>query len=218
VLVTKELITMTAIATNQEMPVLLFSFFYLLTHCDSVVADGFKQFDDSILFKMTWQQEASILEPALKQYYSGNGPTSFHDNDAVVMISTGSDEKYLCSLPKAPDGDKPKVDNYQGPSPGDLMAPLYNLRSCTYRIEMYWTYELCHGRFLMQYHEEKDAVKGKTFRTEYYLGQFMSDRTAEEDAAFDQLNPPKRKVDDQLLPYYPVRFAQVDFELLVHLY
>uniref|UniRef100_A0A914VXM6 Endoplasmic reticulum lectin 1 n=1 Tax=Plectus sambesii TaxID=2011161 RepID=A0A914VXM6_9BILA len=36
----------------------------------------------------------------------------------------------------------------------------------------------------------------------------MSDRTAEEDAAFDQLNPPKRKVDDQLLPYYPVRYTQ----------
>uniref|UniRef100_A0A914WBL5 Endoplasmic reticulum lectin 1 n=1 Tax=Plectus sambesii TaxID=2011161 RepID=A0A914WBL5_9BILA len=155
----------------------------LLIQYERVAAD-FKEFDDTVLFKLSWQHEAPALEAALKQYRE-HGPSTLLDSDAVVLISTGSDEKYLCSLPKAPDGDKPKVQSYHGPTPGELMAPLYNQRSCTYRMEMYWTYELCHGRFLMQYHEEKDPVKGKLLRTEYYLGQFMSDRTAEEDAAFD---------------------------------
>ncbi len=82
---------------------------------------------------------------------------------------------------------------------------------------MYWTYELCHGRFLQQYHEEKDtspaslksaaASNGRApTRSEYYLGQYRSDFS--EPVDFDQLNPPTRKIEDQQLPYYPVRMAQ----------
>ena len=25
------------------------------------------------------------------------------------------------------------------------------------RLEHYWTYELCHGRYIRQYHEERDG-------------------------------------------------------------
>ena len=28
-----------------------------------------------------------------------------------------------------------------------------------FQLESYWTYELCHGRFLRQYHEDKELGK-----------------------------------------------------------
>lgn len=43
---------------------------------------------------------------------------------------------------------------------------------------------------------------------EYYLGQYVPEKTTDEENEFDMNNPPKRKVDDLLLPYYPVRYVQ----------
>ena len=34
-------------------------------------------------------------------------------------------------------------------------------QSCAYRLEHYWTYELCHGKHIRQYHEERDGTKIK---------------------------------------------------------
>lgn len=76
---------------------------------------------------------------------------------------------------------------YTGPSPGELLEPLFKRPSCSYRvrlgfltqrlvvvvvvvqqrcsdlkiptpqIESYWTYEVCHGKHVRQYHEEKET-------------------------------------------------------------
>jgi hypothetical protein len=39
-----------------------------------------------------------------------------------------------------------------------------------YQLESYWTYELCHGRYIRQYHEEREGKKVKL--QEYYLGKW----------------------------------------------
>lgn len=45
--------------------------------------------------------------------------------------------------------------------------------TCIYRLEAYWSYELCIGKHMRQYHEEKYVDKGKkrTKLTEYFLGR-----------------------------------------------
>ncbi len=52
--------------------------------------------------------------------------------------------------------------------------PLYGERLCSYRLEPYWSYELCHGRYILQYYMHKE---GKGPRIEYYLGQYRSELT-----------------------------------------
>jgi len=61
-----------------------------------------------------------------------------------------------------------RIEAYAGPSPAELLKPLYSDTACSYRVESYWVYEVCHGRYVIQYHEDKDT---KT-RTEYYLGNY----------------------------------------------
>jgi len=45
-------------------------------------------------------------------------------------------------------------------------------------LETFWTYELCHGRYIRQYHEERDGKKIKL--QEYYLGRWDKDKMDEQ--------------------------------------
>lgn len=162
---------------------------------------GFKPFDDSVLFKLAWSSGGAPEE--LLRKYKENALNA----DEAVVVNSVDLEKYICSIPQPYIEESSAKKEYFGQTPRQLLQPLYQLRSCTYRIEMYWTYELCHGRYLLQYHEEKDVTR-KISRQEYYLGQYMADSVAADEEKFDPMNPPNRKVEDQLLPYYPVRYIQ----------
>ena len=54
-----------------------------------------------------------------------------------------------------------------------MLEKLFVQSKCAYRLEHYWTYELCHGKSLRQYHEERDGKNIKT--TEYFLGYYNKD-------------------------------------------
>ena len=101
-----------------------------------------------------------------------------------------------------------------------------NLTFEFYRLEHYWTYELCHGRYIRQYHEERDGKNVKVFHmidfkqtsnnpllslqtTEYYLGEYSSERFDDElaalkseEAAGTAPRPHKMKIENLNMPYY----------------
>lgn len=75
-----------------------------------------------------------------------------------------------------------------------LFDPIYNRKFCSYRviydfyfldqyfdcyhifqIESYWIYEICHGQYVKQYHETKNAGK-RVVNEEYFLGYFNADK------------------------------------------
>ena len=85
--------------------------------------------------------------------------------DKITMLSRHG-EKYVCTIPRTDDAAKQKgggKDGYEGQTALALLEPLFVSQSCAYRLEHYWTYELCHGRFLRQYHEERDGKQTKVF-------------------------------------------------------
>lgn len=61
-------------------------------------------------------------------------------------------------------------------TPSQLLGPLGDL--CMYRAEDWWTYELCFGKAVRQFHKENDRVV-----SQYDLGQF-----SEEDSRLDEIH------------------------------
>ncbi|CAL8257599.1 unnamed protein product [Lota lota] len=174
----------------------------LVEVCSGVSANrgGYQTFTDEIPFKISWPGSEYTL------------PTSgaFYNEDDFVIMTTTEKEKYKCLLPSLSprDGDDDKV--YKGPAPGVLLEPLFKQSSCSYRIESYWTYEVCHGKHVRQYHEEKETGQ-KTSIQEYFLG-IMTETgelgpkcgEAEDVSSESEKEVPTRNIEGQFTPYYPV--------------
>ncbi|XP_014665285.1 PREDICTED: endoplasmic reticulum lectin 1-like [Priapulus caudatus] len=151
------------------------------------VTGTFKQFDDTILYRPVWP--GPFQERVNQLHVSGD-----LDPDKIVLISTPDNEKYHCIIPEVPEKKDDEKDNvghtsYEGKTLAEMMEELIIANACSYRLEQYWTYELCHGLYLRQYHEEKEDGK-KTHLQEYILGRF-SDKKYKD--LFPEMEKPKSR-------------------------
>uniref|UniRef100_A0A3Q3M1F3 Endoplasmic reticulum lectin n=1 Tax=Labrus bergylta TaxID=56723 RepID=A0A3Q3M1F3_9LABR len=164
----------------------------LLDVCSGVSANrgGYPTFTDEIPFKITWPGPEFTL------------PTSgvlYKEEDYVIMTTTEK-EKYKCHLPSLRPGEEGSDKDYAGPTPGELLEPLFKRSSCSYRIESYWTYEVCHGKHIRQYHEEKDTGQ-KINVQEYFLGNMAQKSTSTETGV------PTKNIEGQLTPYFSLEMG-----------
>ncbi|XP_056423704.1 endoplasmic reticulum lectin 1 [Hyla sarda] len=136
-----------------------------------------------------------------------------YKEDNYIIMTTADKEKYKCLLPLTASDNQEEERDYKGPTPGELLDPLFKQTSCSYRIESYWTYEVCHGKHIRQYHEEKEAGQQANIQ-EYYLGNMMKkssvdtgDKPEEGEKAGIPKNIPSKNIEGQMTPYYPVEMG-----------
>ncbi|XP_004929447.1 endoplasmic reticulum lectin 1 isoform X1 [Bombyx mori] len=145
----------------------------LVYSCIGIEHD-FKGFDDSILFGINWPGNPNLNENFV------DGEKNKSQNQELVKVTTTNKESYECQLPELRSTESTSIDDYDGPSPLHLLKPLMNKEMCSYRLESYWSYEVCHGRYIRQYHEERE---GKQINTqEYFLGYWSSEKQAKLEA------------------------------------
>uniref|UniRef100_A0A8B9ZGR6 Endoplasmic reticulum lectin n=1 Tax=Anas platyrhynchos TaxID=8839 RepID=A0A8B9ZGR6_ANAPL len=137
----------------------------LLAAAVAVAAGGGRalpHLSDDVPFRVNWPGTEFSL------------PTTgvLYKEDNYIIMTTVDKEKYKCILPLIASGNEEEEKDYKGPTPGELLEPLFKQSSCSYRIESYWTYEVCHGKHIRQYHEEKETGQ-KINIQEYYLGNMM---------------------------------------------
>ncbi|XP_070285317.1 endoplasmic reticulum lectin 1 isoform X4 [Myotis yumanensis] len=174
----------------------------LLVLCGLLEASGgarvLPQLSDDIPFRVNWPGTEFSL------------PTTgvLYKEDNYVIMTTTQKEKYKCILPLVTGGDEEEEKDYKGPNPRELLEPLFKQSSCSYRIESYWTYEVCHGKHIRQYHEEKESGQ-KVNIHEYYLGNMLAktllpEKEQETEEKEKSREIPTKNIEGQMTPYYPV--------------
>ena len=158
-------------------------------------AVDFEAFRDDILFQINWPGSQKIDVKSLA------APGIEYNVENSFEVRSANNERYRCTVPSLTDNDHSKSEEESdSKSISQLLAPVFKSGTCTYIVESYWTYELCHGKHIRQYHEErvrkstgkksethvlKKGKDGKLFlepqsdseqelikTTEYFLGYF----------------------------------------------
>ncbi|XP_007439424.2 endoplasmic reticulum lectin 1, partial [Python bivittatus] len=81
------------------------------------------QFSDDVPFRVNWPGKEFILPTAGVLY----------KEDYYIIMTTADKEKYKCILPVLANGDEEEEKDYKGPSPAELLEPLFKQSSCSYR-------------------------------------------------------------------------------------
>lgn len=166
-----------------------------------VCGHDFKSFDDTVLFKINWSGKA------------GSELLESRTNVEPYFITTADNERYQCLIVDNSKEEKNDNEPYNGPNPIEILSPLFNQDICSYRLESYWSYELCHGRYVRQYHEDRDGKKVKT--QEYYLGTFdklqelklLAEYSERERNPNRKAEIPVKKVDRINMPYVEIEMG-----------
>ena len=128
-------------------------------------ARNFEALRDDILFQINWPGNSRVDLQSLAT------PGIEYKIENSFDITSSNNEKYRCSIPSlADDSDDAKnEENTESNSIVKLLASVLKSDICTSVIESYWTYELCYGKHIRQYHEERVRKStGKSSET-YFL-------------------------------------------------
>ncbi|KAG8443671.1 hypothetical protein GDO86_009005 [Hymenochirus boettgeri] len=160
-------------------------------------------FSDDVPFRLNWPGPDFTLPNTGIPYKEDN----------YIIMTTADQEQYKCMLPLIAGDNEEEDREYRGPTPGDLLEPLFKQSSCSYRIESYWTYEVCHGKHIRQYHEEKETGQ-KLNVQEYYLGKMIKKSSSEEGEIQEEKETteshkeiPSKNIEGQMTPYYPIEMG-----------
>ncbi|CAG0912370.1 unnamed protein product [Notodromas monacha] len=150
--------------------------------------------DDGVLFALKWPG----LEPE-------NLIETIEPGAEIIDINTREGESFKCVIPPMETETETSKDEYTGPNALELLEPLVHETSCSFRLESYWTYEVCHGKYVRQYHPDGKAAEVQ----EYYLGRWDADRYKAEVAKLGEslkrdgpkIPLPTKKIDGMNVPY-----------------
>ncbi|XP_069464330.1 endoplasmic reticulum lectin 1 [Ambystoma mexicanum] len=178
----------------------------LLLLCGILRTAALPSISDDIPFRLNWPGSEFTLPTTGVLYKEEN----------YVIMTTADKEKYRCLLPTVANGDEEDDKDYKGPTPVELLEPLFKQSSCSYRIESYWTYELCHGKHIRQYHEEKETGQKLNIQ-EYFLGNMIKkssfadgtdakqEITEKKTERIKQI--PSKNIEGQMTPYFPLEMG-----------
>lgn len=197
-------------------------FLYTLLHLTGAASD-LKHIDDSLMFSINWP--GSTADDIGNGRLASDQPdlTKQEDQESLWVVSADN-ERYQCMLPKTLTSktDADRSTPYTGPSPLMLLKPLFTRMFCSYKLEQYWTYELCHGKSIRQYHEENQPSKNRQFQIvlqQFHLGRYDADKMEKDEAEYLQqlksrqeasnkkVRPPTMRLEGLEMPYFTVNMT-----------
>ncbi|XP_061394457.1 endoplasmic reticulum lectin 1 [Musca vetustissima] len=168
----------------------------LILFVQDIASHEAKDFDDTILYKIDFDIPDFEQNPELK--------------NQIRTFYTHEKEQYHCVIPSVTEAKEEAKSDEPELSPFALLKSIFNTPSCSYRIEAYWSYEICHGLHVRQYHEEREG-KAVKFQ-EYYLGKWSDDKSEKLQKEWEEsrkagMKYKTTKIDNIKYPYFEMEFT-----------
>ena len=157
----------------------------------------FDPYDDKTAFSIAWVHPNDVTDLV-----------SLHSSRyEPLKLRTAANEAYTCYIPLVPQTQEEegliqsREDSIQF---SEVLQPFFLSDRCHYRVEGFWTYEMCHNKHLRQYH--KDESKGKKesgVSSDYNLGNFNTPPDH-----YHTVPLPRVAYSGLSLPYYEVKLRK----------
>lgn len=147
-------------------------------------------FDSSVHYKIDWKSR----------------PDDLVLNESVLTLTTKDASNFHCVLPKF-EHQEPVGKEDVSVDPYSKIEHLFKKKTCIYKLDSYWTYELCLNEHLRQFNGD---ILEKKHTQEYVLGKFkpsnLERNRKEHNKRIEQLKsqnkaPPKIDYDGVKVPY-----------------
>ncbi|VDN99088.1 unnamed protein product [Rodentolepis nana] len=136
-------------------------FAFLLLVLAPPISLGSFDVSDDFIYSLVWQTKSNTKL----------------DDTSPLLIKTPNNETYICHLPTVTKNKhislSPDSDNH----PHLILADFFETNPCLYKVEGYWTYELCHGKHIRQFRAEGSGPKTTRIIKEFYLGRASEPKT-----------------------------------------
>ena len=126
-------------------------------------------------------------------------------------MTSPNNEKYRCLIPilnKPKEKSADEEDKGISTNPYTVLRTLFSQKYCSYRIETFWTYEICHGHHIRQFHED---LRNKDNNQEYFLGKFNMPDMEKYEKEYELMGRGKKlpsvNVFDFTMPYVSVNMT-----------
>uniref|UniRef100_A0A061RW13 Protein OS-9 n=1 Tax=Tetraselmis sp. GSL018 TaxID=582737 RepID=A0A061RW13_9CHLO len=107
------------------------------------------------------------------------------EGSTAVVMTDKTGVQYRCFLPPLDkNGEDESEDLQEDPLPPSQYLSALNT-ACFYRIEGWWTYEVCYQGKIRQYHQEKDRIE-----SEFSLGEYDEQASAQLEDVSAEAEPP----------------------------
>ncbi|VDK39067.1 unnamed protein product [Taenia asiatica] len=128
-------------------------------------------------------------------------------DSSPLLIKTTNNETYACHLPTTTKGQRTEKVQDAAPHPNDLLADFFKTYPCIFKVEGFWTYELCHDKHIRQFRAEGAGPKLTRIVKEFYLGLISdSKKPFDDDRANGDLEPKSIQINGRDFSYYSVDY------------
>lgn len=155
--------------------------------------DLVSSFDSSIFYKIEWMERP---ENFIKD----------ENNASIVTLTTSDLKDYHCVVPEIQKQDQlnkndPIIDPYS------KIESLFKSKNCIYKLDSYWTYEICLNDYIRQFNGD---ILEKKHTQEYYLGYFTAGNLENDRKAYNKFAS-RLKSEGEKLPEIEYDGAKVHY-------
>uniref|UniRef100_A0A5K3F859 Endoplasmic reticulum lectin 1 n=1 Tax=Mesocestoides corti TaxID=53468 RepID=A0A5K3F859_MESCO len=169
-------------------PLLAFQMFLILP----LFSFGYFNVSDEYLYSVVWNSELSLQ--------SNSAPP--------LIMKTRSNETYICHFPAIiKDKSIPYTLN-SSLHPNSLLSDFFGKYPCIFKVDGYWTYELCHNKHIRQFRAEGAGPQLTRLVKEYYLGRISNPISAPKGTEVEvgDVGLKSIRINGKDFPYYSVEY------------
>ncbi|KAK6046794.1 glucosidase II beta subunit-like protein [Cooperia oncophora] len=93
-------------------------------------------------------------------------------DEGYIFIKSKTGQNFACKMPKAQAPEKVQAESYNPKYLAELVSASFYVKNCISKDNGWWSYKLCRGKDVKQWHGAKNEAQQITNSLGFFLGKY----------------------------------------------